>query len=227
MMKRMHRKKLSLAVAQALSAGILVGLSAPSVFAQVAPPPAERIEKLTVTGSRLPVSPNLESTSPISIITPADIAFEHPVSIENLLNNMPQVFADQGNMLSNGATGTATVNLRGLGAARTLVLVNGRPLPPGTPTQGGYAADLNQIPLQLIQRVEILTGGASAVYGSDAIAGVVNFIMNDHFEGVQFEINHSFYNHQQHNSVKDIVAAREATNPAQFKVPGDVSSDGE
>src|SRR6266571_4822529 len=103
MMKRMHRKKLSLAVAQALGAGIIVGLAAPSAYAQVAPP-AERIEKLTVTGSRLPVSPNLESTSPISIITPADIAFEHPVSIENLLNNMPQVFANQGNMLSNGAS---------------------------------------------------------------------------------------------------------------------------
>src|SRR6266498_2629857 len=103
MMKKMHRKKLSLAVAQVLGAGIIVGLATPSTYAQPAPPPAERIEKLTVTGSRLPVSPNLESTSPISIITPADIAFEHPVSIENLLNNMPQVFANQGNMLSNGA----------------------------------------------------------------------------------------------------------------------------
>src|SRR2546428_2704923 len=158
MMKRMHRKKLSLAVAQALGAGIFVGLAAPSSYAQQ--PSPEKIEKVTVTGTRIP-SPNLESTSPISIITPTDIKFEHPVSVENLLNNMPQVFADQGNMLSNAATGTATVNLRGLGAARTLVLVNGRPLPPGTPTQGGYAADLNQIPLQLIQRVEILTGGAS------------------------------------------------------------------
>ncbi|TMH19682.1 MAG: hypothetical protein E6H64_12105 [Betaproteobacteria bacterium] len=234
MMKRMHRKKLSLAVAQALGAGIIVGLTAPSAYAQVPsaqPPgtqqaPIERIEKFNVTGSRIP-APNLESTSPITQITAQDIKFESPVSTENLLNNMPQVFADQGNMLSNGATGTATVNLRGLGAARTLVLVNGRPLPPGTPTQGGYAADLNQIPLQLIQRVEILTGGASAVYGSDAIAGVVNFIMNDHFEGVQFDINHSFYNHQQHSSIKDVVAAREATNPAQFHVPGDVSSDGE
>ena len=233
-MKRMHRKKLSLAVAQALGAGIIVGLTAPSAYAQVPsaqPPgtqqaPVERIEKFNVTGSRIP-APNLESTSPITQITAQDIKFEAPVSTENLLNNMPQVFADQGNMLSNGATGTATVNLRGLGAARTLVLVNGRPLPPGTPTQGGYAADLNQIPLQLIQRVEILTGGASAVYGSDAIAGVVNFIMNDHFEGVQFEINHSFYNHDQRNSVKDIVAKRQATNPAQFHVPGDVSSDGE
>src|SRR5258706_12407967 len=127
MMKRMHRKKLSLAVAQALGAGIFVGLAAPSSYAQQPPPSAEKIEKVTVTGTRIP-SPNLESTSPISIITPTDIKFEHPVSVENLLNNMPQVFADQGNMLSNAATGTATVNLRGLGSARTLVLITGRRL---------------------------------------------------------------------------------------------------
>src|SRR5438046_10632396 len=82
MMKRMHRKKLSLAVAQAVSAGVVVGLAAPAAYAQ------ERIEKLTVTGSRLPVSPNLESTSPINIITSPDIKFEHPVSPENLLGSM-------------------------------------------------------------------------------------------------------------------------------------------
>ena len=225
MMKRMHRKKLSLAVAQALSAGILVGLSAPSAYAQPAPPPAERIEKLTVTGSRLPVSPNLESTSPISIITPADIALEHPVSIENLINNMPQVFASQGNMLSNAATGTATIDLRGLGAARTLVLINGRRLPAGDPT--AFPTDINGIPLPLIQRIDIYTGGASAVYGSDAVSGVVNFIMNDRFQGVQFDVGHSFYNHQQGNGLASVIRARAATNPDQFKVPGDVDSDGE
>ena len=158
MMKKMHRKKLSLAVAQALSAGIFVGLAAPSAYAQPAPATPERIEKLTVTGSRLPVSPNLESTSPINIITQQDIKFEHPVSMENLLNGMPQVAADYGNMNSNGATGTATVNLRGLGAARTLVLINGRRLPAGSPLL--FAADINQIPVPLIQRIDLYTGGA-------------------------------------------------------------------
>jgi iron complex outermembrane receptor protein len=225
MMKRMHRKKLSLAVAQALGAGIIVGLTAPSAYAQQ-PAPVERIEKFNVTGSRIPQA-NLESTSPITQITAQDIRFEGPVSVENLLNNMPQVIADQGNFVGNGSTGTATVNLRGLGSARTLVLVNGRPLPPGTPAPGGYAADLNEIPSQLIQRVEILTGGASAVYGSDAISGVVNFIMNDRFEGVQVDVSHSFYNHHQHNSVKSAVADSAAANPSQFQVPGDVDSDGE
>jgi iron complex outermembrane receptor protein len=229
MMKRMHRKKLSLAVTQALSAGIFVGLAAPAAHGQTpAPAPGTPgyAEKITVTGTRIP-SANLESTSPITTITATDIKLTAPVSVENLLNMMPQVVADQGNMVSNGSTGTSTVNLRGLGAARTLVLVNGRPLPPGTPANGGYGADLNEIPLPLIQRVEILTGGASAVYGSDAIAGVVNFIMNDRFEGVQFDVSHSFFNHRQHSPIKDLVAAKEAVNPAQFHVPGNVDSDGE
>ncbi len=219
-MKRMHRKKLSLAVAQALGAGIFVGLAAPSSYAQQ----PEKIEKVTVTGTRIP-SPNLESTSPISIITPTDIKFEHPVSVENLLNNMPQVFADQGNMLSNAATGTATVNLRGLGSARTLVLINGRRLPAGDPQ--AFPTDIDSIPLPLIQRIDIYTGGASAVYGSDAVSGVVNFIMNDRFQGVQFDIGHSFYNHQQGNGLASVIQGRAATNPSQFKVPGDVDSDGE
>jgi iron complex outermembrane recepter protein len=228
MMKKMHRKKLSLAVAQALSAGIFVGLAAPSAYAQQPPAPVERIEKFNVTGSRIP-APNLESSSPITQITARDIKFEAPVSTENLLNNLPQVFADQGNMLSNGATGTANLNLRGLGSVRTLVLVNGRRLPPGDPQIGGYPPDVNMIPAQLIQRVEILTGGASAVYGSDAIAGVVNFIMNDRFEGVQIDVNHSFYNHDQHSPIKGALAASAATAtiPSQFATPGDASSDGE
>src|SRR4029079_6073555 len=90
---------------------------------------------------------------------------------------------------------TATVDLRGLGARRTLVLVNGRRLMPGDP-DGGSAADLNQIPLTLVKRVDVLTGGASSVYGADAVAGVVNFVMDTDFEGVRLDGNYSFYNHK-------------------------------
>ena len=79
----------------------------------------------------------------------------------------------------------------------------------------------------MIQRVEVLTGGASSIYGSDAIAGVVNFIMNDRFEGIQLQWNANGYNHQQHNSVSDIVAQRAVTNPSQFAVPGNVGLDGQ
>lgn len=164
----------------------------------------ENIEVVVVTGSRIP-QPNIEGTSPITVTNAADIKVQGLINVEDLINNLPQVFADQGGNVSNGASGTATVNLRNLDPARTLVLVNGRRLPAGSP-RDEVAPDLNQIPAPLIERVEILTGGASAVYGSDAVAGVVNFIMNDQFEGLQFDVNYNFYNHSNDNSVADIVA---------------------
>lgn len=212
-----QRKKVASALAYVFGVGgaTLLGSNAQAAVADVL---------LMVTGTRIP-SPNLESVGSVSVITARDIKLEGVTSVENLLNNMPQVFADYGGYLANGATGTATVNLRNLGADRTLVLINGRRLPAGSPTF--YATDLNQIPASLIQRVEILTGGASAIYGSDAVAGVVNFIMKDNFQGIQGEVNYYGYNHQQGNSVGDIVRAREATNPTQFRVPGDKSFDGE
>ena len=203
---------------------IAIGLmAAPLAFAQQ--PTTQKVEKLEITGTRIP-SPNLESQSPVSVISAEDIAIEGSRNVESFLNNMPQVFADQNSTIVNGASGTATVNLRGLGTNRTLVLQNGRRMPYGSVNT--VAPDLNQIPASLIKRVEILTGGAGAVYGSDAVAGVVNFIMNDKFEGVQIDANYSFYNHSQQNpqGVADIVAGRAATNPAEFNVPGDKSSDG-
>jgi iron complex outermembrane receptor protein len=186
-----------------------------AAMAQEAEPVAARVE---VTGSRIPTA-NLEGPSPITVVSAKDIQAEGARSVESFLNNLPQVFADQGGSVSNGATGTATVNLRNFGADRTLVLVNGRRLPAGSPTS--TAADLNQIPASLIKRVEVLTGGASAVYGSDAVAGVVNFIMNDTFSGLQLEVNQSFYNHSQNGG-----------NPAQasadrnFPLPGNIGADG-
>jgi hypothetical protein len=95
---------------------------------------------------------------------------------------MPQVFADQGSTVSNGASGTATVSLRNLGPTAPSCSSTASGCPRGSPTY--YATDLNAIPAPLIQRIEILTGGASAIYGSDAVAGVVNFIMRKDFQGV-------------------------------------------
>jgi iron complex outermembrane receptor protein len=223
---KLNRKQVSLAVARALSAGAAVGLAAPMVYAQTPPatPPVQKIEKIEVTGSRIP-SLNLESESPVSVITAQDIGFTGLVSTSDILNQLPQAFASYGGNLSNGATGTASVNLRNLGSQRTLVLIDGRRVPAGSPTY--WPTDINSIPAPLIQRIEVLTGGASSIYGSDAIAGVVNFIMNDHFEGIQFSWNGNGYNHQQHSFVGDIVAQRAQTNPAQFQVPGNVSLDGQ
>ena len=212
-----------------IATGLALSLmAAQSVYAQqaaAAAEPTQKAEKIEVTGTRIP-PPNLEGASPVTVIDAQTIKVDGLRSVENLLNNLPQVFAAQGANVANGATGTAQVNLRGLGATRTLVLVNGRRLPYGSVNTA--AADLNQIPAPLIKRVEILTGGAGAVYGSDAVSGVVNFIMNDKFEGVQVELNQSFYNHKQQGEagVADIVAGRAKTNPANFNVPGDKSSDG-
>jgi outer membrane receptor protein involved in Fe transport len=204
---------------------------APVKVAQATPAPAaapaapvERIQKIEVTGSRIPLQ-TLESESPVQIITQQDIKYTGLTNIADVISQLPQAFADLGQNLSNGATGTATVNLRGLGAQRTLVLIDGRRLPAGDPR--AYPTDLNAIPAPLVQRVDVLTGGASSIYGSDAVAGVVNFIMNDHFEGVQFDYNLNGFNHQQHSFVGSIVAARAVTNPSQFSVPGDVGYDGQ
>ena len=208
-----------------IATGLALSLmAANAAYAQQAAPVEQKAEKIEVTGTRIP-PPNLEGASPVTVIDAQTIKVDGVRSVENLLNNLPQVVADQGGNVSNGASGTATVNLRNLGADRTLVLVNGRRLPPGSP--GQYASDLNQIAAPLIKRVEVLTGGAGAVYGSDAVAGVVNFIMNDKFEGVQFEINQSGYNHSQNGGpVADQVAARAISNPKNFIVPGDKSMDG-
>lgn len=179
---------------------VLLSSAAVAVIAAPAARAAdENIQEVIVTGSRIP-QPNLTSISPVQSVGADQIKIEGVTRVEDLINNLPQAFADLGGNLSNGSPGTATVSLRNLGNQRTLVLVNGRRLMPGDPTQNGNAApDLNQIPSALVERVEVLTGGASAVYGADAVAGVVNFIMNDHFEGVRVDANYGFYQHNQHN----------------------------
>ena len=161
---------------------------------------------MVVTGSRI-VSPNLQSISPITAIGAEELNIAGKTRIEDVLNQLPQAFASQGSNISNGSDGTATVDLRGLGPQRTLVLVNGRRLMPGDP-DGGSAADLNQIPLSLVKRVDVLTGGASSVYGADAVAGVVNFVMDTEFEGVRVDYNYGFYNHKNDSRVAEIVDAR-------------------
>ena len=176
---------------------------------------------VVVTGSRIP-QPNLTSISPVTAVGNEEIKLEGVTRVEDLINNLPQAAADFGGNVSNGATGAATVNLRGLGSQRTLVLINNRRLMPGDPTQNGAASpDLNQIPGALIERVEVLTGGASAVYGADAVAGVVNFIMNDHFEGVRFDGQYSLYSHSQGNG-----AAQAALDARGFPSPDSSVTDG-
>ncbi len=153
--------------------------------------------EVIVTGSRI-ANPNATSASPVTVISAQEVRLQGTTRTEDLLNSLPQVFANQGGNLSNGASGTATVDLRGLGPNRTLVLINGRRAGPGDPTVS--ASDLNFIPATLIDRVEVLTGGASSTYGSDAVSGVVNFIMNTKFEGVRVDAQYSLFDHDNNNA---------------------------
>ncbi|WP_269714012.1 TonB-dependent receptor plug domain-containing protein [Caulobacter sp. NIBR2454] len=140
------------------------------------------VEEIVVTGSRI-ARPDLVSTSPVATVGEQELKQSGVVNTENLLNTLPQAVPGITSTVNNGSGGAATVNLRGLGSNRTLVLVDGKRQ---TPTTQAGTVDLNLIPPALISRVEVVTGGASAVYGSDAIGGVVNFVLKKDFEGFQF-----------------------------------------
>src|SRR3569833_2229030 len=177
-----------------------------------------QVKEVAITGSRIP-TPGLTSTSPLSVVNDQEVKLQGTTNTESLVNSLPSVFAAQGNNVSNASAGTATVNLRGLESKRTLVLIDGKRLMPGDPAV--VSPDLNQIPATLIDRVEVVTGGASAVYGSDAIAGVVNFIMKKDFEGLRLDSQYSFYQHNNDD------AGSQAINKARgFPVPSGNVTDG-
>ena len=203
-----NNRILQLAVRTALSAAAASTL-VPTAWSQTAPAandnPNAGLEEVVVTGSRI-TSPNLTAISPITSVDAGYISSTNLTRTEDILNNLPMVFAGQNSTVSNGATGTASVNLRGMGPQRTLVLVNGRRLGPGQGT-GTNVSDINEVPAALIERVDILTGGASSVYGADAVAGVVNFVLNTHFEGVKIDTSYSYFQHDNNNSLAQSVLA--------------------
>ncbi|WP_372767843.1 TonB-dependent receptor [Pseudoalteromonas sp.] len=188
-------------LAKAVRLAIAFGGASTAVFAANAnaaeeQQAAEQVERIEVTGSRIKRT-DMEGASPVTVMTAEEIKLSGYSRVEDILNQLPQIEAAETSFLSNGASGTATLDLRGLGSNRTLVLVNGRRLQAGSITS--QAPDVNQIPASLIKRVEVLTGGAAAVYGADAVAGVVNFIMNDDFEGLQMNFGASGYQHNNDN----------------------------
>ena len=164
------------------------------------------VEEVVVTGTRI-ADPNVTSSSQITSIDGEELLVRGITRVEDYLNDLPQISPGQSITNSNGASGTATANLRNLGCSRTLVLMNGRRMVSGT-TGGGNCADLNTVPTLLLDKVEVLTGGASSVYGSDAVAGVVNFILDDEFVGMKSSFYHGFYQHKNDNStLRDLVAS--------------------
>lgn len=172
------------AVLAALLSGVLATVAGPSSLAQTDDgKPDTTIEEIIVTGSRIKRR-DYSSPSPIMTLETSDIAFSGQSTIEELLNKMPQVLPGFGRTANNPGNGTAQIDLRGMGEQRTLVLLNGRRV---AASGAGSAVDLNNLPQALIERIEIITGGASAVYGSDAVSGVVNFITRDDFDGFSIE----------------------------------------
>ena len=194
-------------------------LSPATVFAQADDEvaEAETVEEIVVTGSRIKKR-NLFSTSPVTQVDSEEFTFQGVTRVEDLLNDLPQVIADQSSGTNNGSDGTATVDLRGIEPTRTLTLINGRRLPAGTPSNP--AVDVNQIPGIMIERVEVMTGGASATYGSDALSGVVNFITIRDFDGIQFDYQFSQYHHDNSSDVAQLVT------DAGFDLPASSVSDG-
>lgn len=145
-----------------------------------------RQQRITITGTRI-TNPNLTLSSPVAVVGENEILLQQPVSAEDLLRTLPGTTPSIGPQTNNGSNGSARVNLRGLGTNRNLVLLNGRRV---TPRDTDGVVDLNIVPLALVERVDVLTGGASTAYGADAVSGVVNFITRQDFSG--FDVRGSY-----------------------------------
>lgn len=140
------------------------------------------IEEITVTGTKITV-PGVVSSSPIYSVGSDEILMQGQPEIERILRLLPITKPNDGQNVNNGSRGVATIDLRGLGPERNLILIDGKR---ATPYDINGEIDLQTIPTALIERIDIITGGGSAVYGSDAIAGAINFVMKKDFEGVDF-----------------------------------------
>ncbi len=168
---------------------------------------------IVVTGSRIQ-RPNMTSAAPITSITSQDIRAQAPTNIEDVLNRLPQISPDSQQTYQD-SDGRQRIKLRSLGFERTLTLIDGKRLG----TQNGQDAGI--IPPSLLERVDVLTGGASSVYGSDAVAGVVNFILKKDFEGLQIDGNYNFYNHDNKDTIVSPLARANS-----FGSPRGLANDG-
>jgi len=200
------------ALLAALGAVLAIGVMG-STLTRGAEPTDDEADKplleIVVVGSHF-ATPNASSISPVMLIDAEEMKHQGTARAEDLLDNMPQLNAGLNNS-SNGAgvspvTGTATADLRGIGSFNTLVLMNSRRLNPGDSINP--SPDLNAIPAILVKRVEVLTGGASSIYGSDAISGVVNFVMDTEFTGAKLETEYGINRASNDNtSIQNIMRA--------------------
>lgn len=179
--------------AKAIRRSILAATAASVAFSGVAfaEDAPEKVERIEVTGSRIK-QVDMETVSPVTVIDAAAIAMTGEKTVADVLNNSAINSFGSWRGVSgygSGASSTSSVNLRGLGASATLVLLDGRRMP-GTSSSSGAVADTSSIPMSIVERIEILRDGASAVYGSDAVAGVINIITKKEFDGVQLDYSY-------------------------------------
>ena len=145
------------------------------------------VERIEVTGSRIKRS-DLEGASPVIAISREDIEKSGDITVADVLRqNTLNTFGSFNERSGSTAQSQATISLRGVGEDRTLVLINGK-RQPGSPTLGGTAVNINTLPMAAVERIEIMSDGGSAVYGSDAVAGVVNIILRKDFEGTEIKV---------------------------------------
>jgi outer membrane receptor protein involved in Fe transport len=142
--------------------------------------------EIVVTGSRI-ARPDLTVASPVNVVGQEEIQLRQPGTAEDLIRDLPSVRPNLGPAVNNGSDGSASVDLRGIGVNRTLVILDGKRI---VPFGLDGVVDLNTVPTALIERVDVVTGGASSVYGADAVAGVVNFVTKRNFSGVQASANY-------------------------------------
>mgnify|MGYP001032364416 CR=1 FL=1 len=172
------------------SLAVSLALASAPAFAQedaAAPAEAENEDQIIVTGSRIS-NPNLELSSPVAVVNSEDIDLRQQGNIENVLREIPGVVPSTGSNLNNGNGGSTFINLRGIGSNRNITLLNSTRL---VPVDRTGRVNLDVIPVALIERVDVLTGGAGSTYGADAISGVINFITKQDFEGMDFTVNNS------------------------------------
>lgn len=189
----------------------------------------DMIEEVVVTGSRIARDSNLTGTNPIQSVTAEDIRSSGEFSLTDVVNDIPSLLQSVSSEQSIDAAGVSdganVLNLRGLGAERTLVLVDGRRHVGGV--QGSSSVDIGSIPAGLVERVEVLTGGASAVYGADAVSGVVNFVLKDDFEGLEIGANFgmSEYGDGEQSSMSILFGRNFADGRGNFTAAIDVRND--
>ncbi|MDF2639379.1 MAG: TonB-dependent receptor [Novosphingobium lindaniclasticum] len=197
---RGQRKKLYCAAA-------LTAIIAGTAQAQEAAPGGD----IVVTGTRIK-RPDLESNSPQTVVGSDEFRYQGATTVEQVLNRLPQFTADANENVSNGSDGTSKINLRNLGSNRVLTLLDGQRLMPS------QAINLSFIPSALVERVDVLSGGASAVYGSDALSGVVNFVLKKDLDGVRIDAQTGFSQHNNNNGSLRALQRASGYDPAPSSV---------